>query len=289
VTEEPASRARAHFHAGEYRQSREAAVAALAQHPDDPALLAVAGSSSLELDADDAADYFGRLVDLDPGDAAAWRGLGGALLSRGLVVDAATAFRRALELAPDDVQTLIDLGHTAFARGQADEALAHLHRAAQQDPDNLGVLRSVLEMQRRLGRADEALNTAREMTLRRPGDVAAAIDAAELSLDLGRLDDAADGFQRLRAIDPEPGHELYAYHGLVAVEMRRGEWRHALDYSIDAARADRSGATTDLIAYAAAQLFGASERPTPTREQIEAVIASSLAEHRLLHVEPLAF
>jgi tetratricopeptide (TPR) repeat protein len=289
VTEGPASRARAHYLAGEFRESRAAAVEALGLHPDDVGLLAVAGRASLELDADDAADYLARLVELDPTDAGAWRDLGGALLARGSVEDADAAFRRALELRPDDVEALVDLGHTAFARGQAGEALAHLGRAAERDPTNLDVLRSLLEMHRRLGQPEQALGVARELAARGAGDVGATLDVAQLSLALGRLDEAADVFRRLRQIDPEPGHEVFAYHGLFAVEMRRAEWRRALDAGIEAARADRHARTTDLIAFAAAQLFGPGERPALSAGEIEGIIAESLAEHRLLHVEPLAF
>ena len=43
------------------------------------------------------------------------------------------------------------------------------------------------------------------------------------------------------AIDDDPEHEVYAYHGMIQAEMTRDRWRRALDLAIDATRVDRSG------------------------------------------------
>jgi tetratricopeptide (TPR) repeat protein len=210
-------------------------------------------------------------------------------LAAGRLDDAAAAFGRALELRPDDVPTLIDLAHTTFVRGDADSALAHLRRAAELDPRGVGALRSAIEMHRRAGRLDDALDAALAVVDRRPGDVSATLEVAELSLAQDRLDHAADAFARLRRIDGEPGHDVYACHGLVAVELRRGEWLRALDSAIEAGRVDRHRRTTDVIAFTAARVFGPSDRTIPSSDEIERLLADSLAEHRALHVEPLAF
>ena len=274
---------------GDLRRSRAVALDGLARHPDDPELLWMAGSASLELDADDAAEHFARLVELDPGHAPAWRGLGSALQARGRLDEAAAAFDRAVDLRPDDVPALIDLGHAAYGQGRTDDAAAYLSRAARLEPGNVDLLRSVTAVHRRRGQTQAALDTARLLVERRPEDVGATLEVAELSLELGRLDDAAAAYQSLRRIDAEGGHEVYAYHGLIAVELRRQDWRRALTFAIDAARVDRQQRTTDLLAFAAARLFGPSDRPPPAPAQVERIIAESVAEHRSLHVEPLAF
>jgi tetratricopeptide (TPR) repeat protein len=255
---------------------------------DAPAAAPPRAYADARLDGEDAVERAQRLVQARPGDHEAWRALGGALLADGRVQEADDAFQRALELRPGDVGTLIDVGHTAYARGRAEEALDHLELAAQLVPDDSDVLRSLMAMQRRLGRPGEALDAAQALVERRPDDLTATLDLVELTLAEGRLDDAARACRRLRALDAEPGHEVYPCHALVAVELRRGEWRRALDHAIAAARVDRDGRTTDLIAYTAAQVFGPRGRPVPSADEVDELLATSLAEHRALHVEPLA-
>jgi tetratricopeptide (TPR) repeat protein len=255
VREEALGRARAFFEAGDFDRSAALAVEGLAGDPDDPDLLRLAGASALALDEDNAAAYFAKLVAVAPDEVGAWRDLGMALLAEGRSEEAVAAFRAALELAPDDVD----------------------------------VLRSKLDVEQRSGDLEAALATARAVVEQRPDDVAAALDVAELSLACGHLEDAAAAYRRLRRLDSEPGHPVYVLHGLVAVEIRRGEWRRALEVAIEAAQVDRHRRTTDLIAFIAARLFGPGQTPPPSAAEVDRIISQASAEHRLLHVEPLAF
>ena len=77
---------------------------------------------------------------------------------------------------------------------------------------------------------------------------------------LGHLGEARDAFLYLGNIDEEPDHEIFAYHGLIETELRRERWRAALDLAVDATRVDRYGRTTDVLAFAVAQVFGATNR-----------------------------
>jgi tetratricopeptide (TPR) repeat protein len=289
VREEALGRARAFFDAGEFDRSAALAVEGLAGDPDDPDLLRLAGASALALDEDNASAYFAKLVTIAPDEVGAWRDLGTALLAEGRSAEAIAAFQGALELAPDDVGTLVDLGHAAGAGGAADEAIGYLTHAWERDRANIDVLRSKLEVEQRSGDLEAALATARAVVEQRPDDVAAALDVAELSLACGRLDDAAAAYRRLRRLDSEPGHAVYVLHGLVAVEIRRTEWRRALEVAIEAAEVDRHRGTTDLMAFIAAQLFGPGQIPPPSAAEVDRIISQASAEHRLLHVEPLAF
>jgi tetratricopeptide (TPR) repeat protein len=143
-------------------------------------------------------------------------------------------------------------------------------------------------MFRRTNRLQEALETATRIVELKPDDVLATMDVGDLNLALGNFDAAVAAYSRLRAVDTEPEHEVYAYHGMIQAEMLRDRWRRVLDLSIDATRVDRFGLTTDLLAFAVSQVFGASDRPAPTRAEIDASLAAELAEHRRLHTEELA-
>jgi tetratricopeptide (TPR) repeat protein len=284
---DPGSDARASFEAGDFRRCREVALAGLADHPDQPALLRLAGRASLELDLDDAADYLERAVALDPGDAEAWLALGNARAGQGSLQEAHAALRRAVELRPDDVAALVDLGHASYAVGQADDAIAYLQQAAERDPTHVGAMRGLVEMYRSSGKLEDALDMARRVGESRPGDVIVAIDVAELCLDLGHLDEASAAFGRLLDVDDEPEHEVYAYHGMIEVETRRERWRRALDLAVDCTRVDRLGRTTDILAFVVGQVFGEEDRPAPPRTEIDEALERSRAEHRRRHAEAL--
>ena len=279
--------ARASYDAGDFRAARELALQGLAEHPDDPALLRLAGRASSELGLADAIDHLERATTIDPDDADVWRDFAGAYVNEGRLGEARKALERALQLRPDDGGALVDLGHVAYAEGDRDSAVIHLREAAERDSGNVDALRGLVGIYRRLGNDDEALEAAREVCRLEPDAVPACLELAELSLERGRAKDAVAEFSRLRTIDEEPEHEVYAYHGMIEAEVKRGRWRRALDLAVDATRVDRLGRTTDVLAFVVAQVFGGGERPAPRREEVEQALAASRMEHRRLHEETL--
>lgn len=277
--------ARASLEAGRFEQARGAALGGLAERPDDPALLQIAGRAGLELGLDDAPGYLERAAAAAPGDPALWRELGVDFAFLGRVEDARRAFHRALELRPDDPGALLDVGLASLAAGRTGDAVAYLKQAVRLDPESDAALRGLLEIHRREGRLGEALTAALRVEERSPADPIAPLDVAELCLGLGRFDEAAAAFTRLRAVDEEPEHEVYAYHGLIEVEILRGRMRRALDLTVDATKVDRLGRTTDVLAFVVAQVFGDRDRPSLPHAEVEALLASSRTEHRRLHAE----
>jgi tetratricopeptide (TPR) repeat protein len=145
-----------------------------------------------------------------------------------------------------------------------------------------------MDMHRRAGNPARALEVAQQITQLQPNDVLGTLDVADLSRELGKFDDAVASYHQLKSIDDNPEHEVYAFHGMIQSEMQRDRWRRVLDLAIDATKVDRSGLTTDLLAYAVVQVFGASDRPAPDRAEVEAWLAAEQAEHRRLHTEELA-
>ena len=255
VEDEWAAEAQRAYEAGDVDRSRELAIRGLEQQPDDTGLLDLAGRSSLELGLGDAVDHFRRLV----------------------------------AVAPDDTAGLLNLAHALYAVGEADEAARLLARVAELDPENLDALRHLVDMHRRAGRDDAALDCARRAAARDPDDVLAALDVAELSLAGGAYDEARAAFDRVRTIDADEEHRPFAYHGMIEVEIRREQWRPALDVAIEATQEDRNPLTTALLAYIANQLFGGSgDRPAPTADEIDGALESERDAHRRLHVEARA-
>jgi Flp pilus assembly protein TadD len=275
------------FDAGEYAAAHDAALAALADRPDDPALLRIAGRAAFQLGLDDAPAHLERAVALEPDDAQTVHDLALALVDAGRLGEAVEAFRRVITLRPPEATELVDLAYASYATGAADDALGYLREASLRAPDGLAPRRGIVAIARREGRADEALEAAREVLQLAPEDVAALLDLGDLSLELGRYDEAEDAFRRLRAADDEPEHDLYALHGLIETALRRGRLRRALDLAVDATRIDRLGRTTDVLAFAVASVFGESDREGPSQADVERLLAESRAEHRRLHEEAL--
>jgi tetratricopeptide (TPR) repeat protein len=208
-----------------------------------------------------------------------------ASLEAGDLERAREGLQRAIEADPSDSSALVDLGYLALGAGNTDDAAELFRQALEREPANIDALRAISTIHGRSGRSEDAFDAASAVAEAQPDDPLAVLELAELALDMGRLDEASSAFQRLRSVDDDPSHEVYAFHGLIEVELRREDWRRALDLAVDATRVDRAGRTTDILAYVVAQVFGQAEREVPERSQVESALARSRDEHRRLHLE----
>jgi Tfp pilus assembly protein PilF len=282
-------RALALFEGGDFQACRELVLEELTERPKDVGLLRLAGKASAELDLDDATKYLEQAVDIDPENADAWRELAEAFLYRNRLTEAMEAIRQAVELRPEEATGLVDLGLSAYAAGRLDEAVSYLNKAVEREPGNPAARRALIDVYRAAGRQEDALRAAEHLLQLQPDDVLATLDAAELNLALGRPENAVSEFARLGAIDDDPEHEVYAYHGMIQAEIQRNRWRRALDLAIEATRVDRYGRTSDLLAFVVAEVFGQADRPAPSRAEVDEALAASQAEHRRLHEESIVF
>jgi tetratricopeptide (TPR) repeat protein len=208
-----------------------------------------------------------------------------ASLEEGDLERAREGLQRAVDADPNDSSALVDLGYLALGAGNPDGAADLFRQALEREPGNIDALRAIATIHGRAGREEDAYDAVSAVAQAQPEDPLAALELAELALDVGRLDEAASAFQRLRAVDDDPSHEVYAFHGLIEVELRRENWRRALDLAVDATRVDRAGRTTDILAFVVAQVFGEEDRQVPERAQVDAALARSRVEHRRLHLE----
>ena len=199
--------------------------------------------------ADDAIDQLRRVTDLRPDQTWAWHELGDALATEGRTEEATQAFRKALELDPDDEVAMTHLGHNAFQGGQGDEGVKLLEQAAGRISGNSTAAISLVEMYRTLGKPEEALAQAIKVFEADPGDRLYALDVAELSLETGKLDDATAAFGRLREIVDSEEEEVCALHGMILVELERGDPARALELARDALAIDSVGRTTGVVAH----------------------------------------
>jgi len=286
MSSSPLEDARAHFQAESFEESRRVALAGLEERPDDPDLLRAAGRAGVECGAADAVDQLNRVAELRPDEADSWRDLGDALAAEGRTDEAAGAFRRLLELVPDDQAALTALGHAAYASGSEGDAVTYLEQAAGGGGGASSAMINLVDMYREMGKPEEALAAAERTANAAPEDVAAALDVAELNLELGRLDAAAGAFERIRELDDLPGHDVYALHALIEVELRRDDLDRALALAREAAGIDSHGRTAGVLAFLEARASGAApDEPPPNHDEVRRALGASLAEHRRTHAE----
>jgi Flp pilus assembly protein TadD len=286
MTDDRRDRARAHFAAGEFKASLELASQALADAPDDVELLVLAGRAGLEAGTD-AVPSLTRASELAPQDAPVWHYLGEALASEGRTAEADAAFRKAVELDPEDRVALSHLGHTSLVAGRDEEGVSYLARAADSTSGASTAAISLVEMYRSFGQPDKALAQARQLAEAVPDDALAWLDVAELSLVLDQADAAREAFETLRGLDDVPGHEVYPLHGLLQVEISRGDWEQARQLAEQAVAIDSHGRSSEIAAFVNEQAGGGTgdedAPPPPSREEVDAALTESLAEYRRLH------
>ncbi len=280
AVEDARSQARTLLDGGEYEQSLRAAQRALSDAPDDVELLILAGRAGVELDDQQAVERLRRATELAPDDVSAWHHLGDALATEGNTQEAEAAFRRAVELDPEDEIALTHLGHTAVAAGRRDEGVGYLTRASDIAHEASSATISLVDMYRSFGQYDQALAQARRVSAAAPHDALASLDVAELSLQVGQLEEARSAFERLREVDDIPGHEAYPLHGMLLVELRGERWQQAANLIELLAAIDPHGLSTDVARYVAGQTGAGGDEPAPERADVEAALASSLADYR---------
>jgi tetratricopeptide (TPR) repeat protein len=234
--------------------------------------------------SDEAIETLERATDLAPEDPDAWRQLGIAHMTAGERKAAVEAFRTSLRLHPGQVPVLVDLGNLLFMLARPQEAIDALEQARRLLAGDVPILRNLADMYISTSRLEEGLRTTLEILELLPEDILACCDAAWLYLQSDRLDEAAAMFRTLRRIDPDQEHELYAVHGLVMTEIRRRNWRRALELAIDATRLDRYDLTTSFLIYTSNKLFGKSKENVAAKE-LDVRFEAEHREHRRQHAE----
>ncbi|HSL70921.1 MAG TPA: tetratricopeptide repeat protein, partial [Longimicrobiales bacterium] len=118
----------------------------LAEHPDAPPLLLMAGLLAERNGAYPTAEKWYRgVLEADPALVQGHKNLGDVFYRRGMHDEAARHYRRALELSPklgDD--TLAKLANIHYNKGEHDQAVGLWHHALELNPGNQ-VVRNNLE------------------------------------------------------------------------------------------------------------------------------------------------
>ncbi|KAA0223796.1 MAG: tetratricopeptide repeat protein [Planctomycetia bacterium] len=143
------------------RELIDAARAALARNPDDPAHLRRWAQVNELSDPAESARAYERLVERFPEDVAAWKALAYVRFAAGSRGAAIEAYTRALHLAPDDWEAHTNLAvllidRTDAAHFRPDDAVRHARRAVELNPTHWNARVNLAEVLAHCGRASEA-------------------------------------------------------------------------------------------------------------------------------------
>ncbi len=154
-----------------------------------------------DLKAAAAADA--RVLELEPDNPEALRGLGDVALIEGDVARAGTHYARILDLDASDVGALTKLGVVRMRTGQRDEAIRLLQAAVRRQPENAEALLYLAGALAASGRSAEAVPFF-ERTLAAGPRTAMALNGLGLTrLELGDRAGAAAAFRESLRLDPD--------------------------------------------------------------------------------------
>ena len=137
---------------------------------------------------DEAAEQYGKAVELDPNSSAARYNLGASLARAGDFEAAAKHLRVAIETKPD-TRAHTGLGFVLARLGMVDEAVTQLRLAIAADPKNAAAYDQLAAIQIARGQLAEAEKTYRLLIENQPS-AAAHRELSELLMRLDRPDDA---------------------------------------------------------------------------------------------------
>lgn len=163
----------------------------------------------------------------NPGDAAAWRQLGGIYFVHGMLEAAESSLDRAVALEENEPRGWYLRAQARYQKGSLEGALADLDRAAALDPAYLPIhwRRGLIQLDR--GAPDEAEGQFREAIRLDPKASVGWIGLARAHLARGEEAQAARLLEPLVSADPNDGNVPYALHLLATAYRRAGRTQEA--------------------------------------------------------------
>ena len=159
-----------------------------------------------------------EVLDIDPGVADAWLGLGNVQRGQGRLEDAADSYRQANTLSSGTLPAYNNLGNVLLELERFEEAESLYREAIDRSPGranywyNLG---NLLRRWKKPGPAVEAFDKALSLD---PYDKGMRINRGHALREAGRVDGAIEAFSLLAADYPDTGH----IHSLLASALTQG-------------------------------------------------------------------
>jgi tetratricopeptide (TPR) repeat protein len=287
----------------------------LAKNPDDGTALHMMGVIAFQLDqAEDAAHYLGRAIEIgtdnpshyanwglalksagrlpealdaydksvamDPTAASVWNDRGNALAAMGQLAAAEDSFQQSIKLDAHDAKTHANLGGVLLSLGRIDAAVGSYRKSTKLNGRLAAAHNGLGNAMARAGDTDDAI-AAFKKAIDLDADFGEALgNLASLYEELSRLDDARA--MAARALTVEPGHP-HASLVLAKCERRAGAFQAGIDLLSTVDTANLSAALTRDVAFEQSRLYdragdAAGAFAAMTRGNAEALIAEGVDE-----------
>ncbi|MCU0305702.1 MAG: tetratricopeptide repeat protein [Thermoanaerobaculales bacterium] len=185
---------------------------ALVRRPDDPQSHLLAARLLVARGRDDlAVAAYSRVVELAPGTADGYLGLGTVYARNGRLSEAAQVFARGLTASPGSLDLRYNLGLATAMTGDLGAAIGHFQAVVAADPEHRPARENLAGALAAAGRFDEAVAAFDEAIRRSPDDPELRRLAARACLAAGRSEEAelhlaaAERIEAGRATSPNSG------------------------------------------------------------------------------------
>lgn len=169
-----------------------------------------------------AVEYFGRTIQMDPNYSEYYNERGNVLQKLGRLEEAVSDYRTAIRLSPPYHEVWMNLGQCLRRLGRNDEAVEAYARAIDLEPGQLASRVGLAMALDALGRRDEALAAYDAALEREPAQPLVLANRAAARYAAGRAADAAGDLDRAIALAPtHPG--LYRNRSMALADLGRGD------------------------------------------------------------------
>ncbi len=181
-----------------------------------------------------AASLYRRVLDLDPTNVAAARGLGRSMTELGDKSAARMAFGRAIENDPAAAESRNDFGVFLFRSDELDRSIEELIEAVRLDGSRSVYHENLGRAYRKKGLSREAERELAEAARLAPNDAAVWTALGHVRADQKKVDDAAAAFSTALSLDPASEDAATALGSVLADAGKLAEADAALVKAIEA-------------------------------------------------------
>jgi superkiller protein 3 len=169
---------------------------------------------------EEAIAAYRQAIELDPKDAAPYKGLGNALSDQKKLDEAIAAYRQAIQLDPKYPLAYNGLGKALSDQKKLDEAIAAYRQAIQLDPKYAAAYTTLGIALRNQKKLDEAIAAYRQAIQLDPKDAAAYYNLGIALSEQNKLDEAIAAYRKAIELDPKSA-KAYNNLGLALSDQKK--------------------------------------------------------------------
>jgi len=208
----------AYFEKGDLEKSAECFKQSLKIKPDTSVCNNLGAILTLKGDVNEALEWHGKAIQLDPGNAEAYYNISNILLSQNKFDKAVIGYKKALSINPRYVKAKCNLAVALMQQGLLDEAIIHLAEASKMDPDNIDIHYNLAMALTNKGLFEQAVSEYRQVLRLNPMVAEAYSAIGDILAHLNRPQEAIIEYRQALEINPQ---DAQAQQGLTNLQPKQ--------------------------------------------------------------------